>query len=256
MKLAYLMLVMAAMFSAFAERQPISRYQSIIDRQMFGEVPPGFDPEKMPSEVSRSEQKQLSQEQEKLQSAIHFSAINLTPNGEVAVGFTDNSDPKAPVCYYLKVGEQRGPWKVLEADPQAARMRISRGDIEVELELGGNSAKNACATSKSAAFSAPKSSASATAAGGLLGNANTLRARRSARAQLLREQNDELQRRREEERAEREAEREERRNELQEIKEQLRLAAEARDAAKAAEESEKAKAEKQDASDSEQSNGE
>jgi len=37
-----------------AERQPFSRYQTILDRQMFGELPVDFDPTKMPNEVARS----------------------------------------------------------------------------------------------------------------------------------------------------------------------------------------------------------
>lgn len=138
-------------FAAFADKQPFDRYQSIIDRQMFGPLPPGFDPTKMPSEVSKSSsaaEKQLTQEQEKLQSSIHFSVINVTPDGETAVGFTDNSDPKAPVHYYLKVGETRNGWEVKAADPAAATMTIAKGDVEVSLSIGGNSAKNAGATSR------------------------------------------------------------------------------------------------------------
>ena len=87
-----------------AERQPFSRYQPIIDRQMFGELPADFDPEKMPSEVAKSSAKgeaELTKEQEQIKSAIRFSSINITPSGETAVGFADNSDPKAPRHYYL-----------------------------------------------------------------------------------------------------------------------------------------------------------
>ena len=39
---------------AYAERQPYERYQSIVDRQMFGPLPAGFDPTKSPAEVSKS----------------------------------------------------------------------------------------------------------------------------------------------------------------------------------------------------------
>ena len=140
------LIAIALVFSAaYAEKQPIERYQSIIDRQMFGPLPPGFDPTKSPNEVQKTstkEEKQLTQEQEKLQSSIHFSVINVTPEGATAVGFTDNSDPKAPVHYYLKVGEKRNGWEVKEADPNKASMTIAKGDIEVSLALGGNSAKD------------------------------------------------------------------------------------------------------------------
>ena len=46
--------ILSAAALVAAERQPISRYQSIIDRQMFGALPPDFDPTKMPSEVQRT----------------------------------------------------------------------------------------------------------------------------------------------------------------------------------------------------------
>ncbi len=135
--------------SLFAERQPYERYQSIVDRQMFGAPPPGFDPTVPPSEVSKSDaaadEEQLTKEQEQIKSAIHFSVINVTPNGETAVGFTDNGDSKNPVHYYLKVGESRNGWLVKEADPVKATMTIAKGAVEVSLSIGGNSAKQSAA---------------------------------------------------------------------------------------------------------------
>lgn len=138
-------IVAVSALSLFAERQPYERYQSIVDRQMFGAPPPGFDPTVPPSEVSKSDaaadEEQLTKEQEQIKSAIHFSVINVTPNGETAVGFTDNGDSKNPVHYYLKVGESRNGWLVKEADPVKATMTIAKGAVEVSLSIGGNSAK-------------------------------------------------------------------------------------------------------------------
>jgi len=139
--------VMSAL-ALFGERQPLDRYQSIIDRQMFGPLPPNFDPTKSPSEVSakdeRAKEQELTKEQEQVKSSIHFSVINVTPAGDTAVGFTDNSDSKNPKHYYLKVGESRDGWTVKEADPLAASMTIAKmtqqGEIEVSLTIGGNSA--------------------------------------------------------------------------------------------------------------------
>ena len=129
---------------SLAVTQPFERYQTIVDRQMFGPLPPGFDPTKMPNEVQKSSvsEKQLTKEQEKLQSSIHFSVINVTSEGETVVGFSDNSNSKAPVHYYLKVGETRNGWTVKAADPVEATMTIAKEDIEVSLKLGGNSAKD------------------------------------------------------------------------------------------------------------------
>ena len=140
-----------AVLSLRAERQPLERYQSIIDRQMFGPLPPGFDPTKSPSEVQKStsaSERELTKEQEQLKSSVHFSVINIAADGEPQVGFTDNSDPKAPKNYFLKVGESRDGWTVKEADAEKATMTIAKDDIEVTLSLGGNSAQDANATSR------------------------------------------------------------------------------------------------------------
>jgi len=179
--------VALACTAAFAEKQPYSRYESIVERQMFGKPPPGFDPEKMPSEVSRSGQKELTKEQEKLQSSIHFSVINVTPDGATAVGFTDNSNPKEPVHYYLKVGEKRNGWEVREANAETASMTIARGDIEVSLTIGENSGKGGGTTAarNGSAAAGDKGDVSLPRrglmpGGGLLGS-GSLRARRQER---------------------------------------------------------------------------
>ena len=221
-------LVLAAS-AAQAGKQPFSRYQTIVDRQMFGELPAGFDPTKMPSEVARSSAKQgqeLTKEQEKLQSAIHFSAINVTPEGTTAVGFTDNANPKAPVHYYLKVGETRDGWKVVEADPKAATMTIAKDDIEVSLSLGGNSGKGAGQTKS-------RSGAGELAGGSGSPMLKTLRGRRAQREQReaaererLRAEQEAKEAEREEQaendKAQREAEREETRSQMRTLMEELR----------------------------------
>ena len=246
MKSTVLIVVFLVAFAGFAEKQPISRYQSIIDRQMFGPLPPGFDPTKSPNEVQKTsgkEERQLTQEQEKLQSSIHFSVINVTPEGTTAVGFTDNSDPKAPVHYYLKVGEKRNGWEVKEADAAAATMTIAKGEIEVSLSLGGNSAKDG-GTSR-AGGAAPATTATGAArhpgplGGSLLGG--TLRARRMQRqqeaaAKLQAEQaakDAERQAQAEQEKVQREAERAEQRQQLLAIQEELKKVREQKAAAEA-----------------------
>lgn len=205
---ALALLVCAGVFTAtapalFAERQPYDRYAPIVDRQMFGPLPPNFDPTKSPSEVSRSSgsktEQQLTQEQEKVKSAIRFSVINVTPEGETAIGFTDNSDSKNPVHYYLKVGEERNGWLVKEADAKTATMTICKEGIEVSLTLGGDSAAGAGKTENVRPVPIP---ANAPQRSSLLAGAS-LGARRRMRREL-----DEAERRKsEEERAKLEAER-------------------------------------------------
>ena len=224
-----------AAFGVHAERQPFERYKSILDRQMFGELPPDFDPTKMPSEVSRGsgkQEKELSKEQEKLQSSIHFSMINVTPDGSTAVGFTDNSNPKAPVHYYLKVGESRDGWKVEAADAKAATMTIVKGDVEVSLSLGGNSGKGGGLTqARGSAQQSPSQQPSTLLGGGTLSARRRREAKaREAELQKIREEqaakDEERAAKAAEEKAQREAEREEQRRQLQAIQEELRKARE------------------------------
>ena len=240
--------LLLAVLPAFAEKQPFERYQPIVDRQMFGPLPPGFDPTKMPSEVQKSSMsdKQLTQEQEKLQSSIHFSVINVTPDGVTAVGFTDNSDPKAPVHYYLKVGEKRNGWEVKEADAAKASMTIAKGDIEVSLTIGGDSSKNADATAKASGGAKPAAGRNALR-GGLLGGGSSLLSRRRQRRQAeaaakaeadaaAQEKEAERQAQAEQEKQQREAERAEQRQQLLAIQEELKRVREAKTAAKGDEE--------------------
>lgn len=246
-----LIVALAASAALHAERQPLDRYQSIVERQMFGALPPGFDPTKPPSAVSakeeREKEQELTKEQEQVKSSVHFSVINVTPAGETAVGFTDNSDAKSPKHYYLKVGETRDGWMVKEADPLAATMTICKGDIEVSLELGGNSANNAGATkggggsgggmnggrSRFGMFNRGGGGGQDNGASGALGSLRDRRNRRERQReqemQQLTEERKRLaeeraadKRQREEERAEEERRNEEQRNRLLEIQEELR----------------------------------
>ena len=247
-----LFLVFGALVTSvvFAEKQPIERYQSIIDRQMFGPLPPGFDPTKSPNDVQKSsgkDERQLTQEQEKLQSSIHFSVINVASDGQPEVGFTDNSDPKAPKHYFLKVGESRDGWTVKDACAEDATMTIAKGDIEVSLSLGGNSAKDG-GTSKAGGAAVPAANGGARrsglSGGGLLGG-GSLRARRlqrqqeaqAAAAKQREEQaakDAERQEQAEQEKQQREAERAEQRQQLLAIQEELKKVREAKAAAEAA----------------------
>ena len=252
MKSAISLFALLLISAAFAEKQPFERYQSIVDRQMFGPLPPGFDPTKSPNDVQKSSSKneeELTQDQAKLKSAIRFFVIDTKADGSVAVGFTDNSDPKAPKNYYLKVGETRDGWEVKEADPETAKMTIAKGEVEVSLTLGGNSASGGgttAATSAAASGSKGLSRRPGLFGGGLMGG-GTLRAKR-----LLRQQEAaaaeakqqeakaaaeaERQAQAEADKQQREAERAEQRQQLLAIQEELKKVREAK-AASAREES-------------------
>lgn len=224
MKSAFFVLSVLAGLTAVAEKQPYERYQSIVDRQMFGVPPKGFDPMKLPSEVSKSpSQKELTKEQEKLQSSIHFSVINVAADGTPVVGFSDNSDPKIPVHHYLKVGEESGGWKVVSADPSESTMTIEKDGVELSLKLGDNSGKSGKGGAAVPAVAAARGDRRSP----LLGS-QSLRSRRMLRrekqeaAEAERKQQEEERRRREqEERVQREADREEQRQQLRALQESL-----------------------------------
>ena len=138
-----------------AEKFPIERYQTVINRQMFGALPPDFDPTKMPSEVKRgsASRGELTQEQQQLMKAVHFSAINVSRDGGVEVGFSDMSDKTCPEHYFLKVGQSAGGWKVEAADPDKATVTLIKDGVSLELSLGDKSAQ---ATVKSPANESPE----------------------------------------------------------------------------------------------------
>lgn len=258
MKAIVLLSAVLSVGSLAAEERTFERYQPIVDRQMFGQLPAGFDPTKSPREVSRTEERELTKEQEQLQSSIHFSVINITPDGSVAVGFTDNSDSKNPVHYYLKVGEKRNGWEVLEADPLKAKMTIRKGEIEVALTIGDNSAKTKTATSRAGAPEAGsiqslrrRSLLGGAGAFGAKGGANdgasaarsefgrSLRERRLAREKERQAAAAAAAEKAEQERAQREADREAQRQELQALREELKAQREAAEQEKAQREAEK-----------------
>lgn len=219
---------------ATAERQPFGRYQSVVDRQMFGPLPPGFDPTARPSDVrsSAAAGRELSQEQEKLKSAIRFSAIDVRPSGEVAVGFSDNSDPKSPRFYFLKVGESRDGWTVKEADAEAATMTIVKDDVEVSLTLGGDSGKGGGTTARAGA--APSGERRSALLSSLSLSSRRKQRQAAAAAEQAKAEAAEAEReaereaQAEQEKQQREAERAEQRQQLLAIQEELRRVREAR----------------------------
>lgn len=236
MRTQVLLLCVIFVLSALAERQPYERYQTIVDRQMFGPPPADFDPTKMPSEVAKTKAKadqELTKEQEQVKKAIKFSVLNVTPAGETVVGFSDNGDPKNPLHYYLKVGESQNGWTVKEADREAATMTIvNQEGIEVTLKLGGDSASNAAAVTRAGAAASNEAGRGSALFGGL----RSLRERRRMQQeadQARREAADKAREQQEaEERKQREAERAEQREQLLRIQEELRKVREQREAQK------------------------
>lgn len=133
--------------SLMAEKQPLSRYQSIIDRRPFGQPPPGYDPDSMVLDASAAAAamtpEQLTQEQEQLQRSVSFSVMNINSDGSVSVGFSDQSNPKAPAHYYLRDGETRDGWHVKSVDVHEQALVLDKEGVEITLHLGDSAKSDA-----------------------------------------------------------------------------------------------------------------
>ena len=126
--------------------QPFDRYQTVIDRKPFGPEPVNFDPEAAPGSASANAaagggemtEEQRTAEEQQLAASVRVSMINITPAGDVAVGFTDSS--VNPVeNYYLRVGRSQNGWTVKSADPATESVTLEKGGVDVTVKLGETS---------------------------------------------------------------------------------------------------------------------
>ena len=233
----------------FAEKQPLERYQPIIDRRPFGQPPPGYDPDSAVLDSSAAgatalTAEELTQEQEQLQRAVSFSMMNINTDGSVSVGFTDSTVQGAPKSYYMREHDTREGWTVKSVDVYEQTAVLEKDGVEVTLKLGagtkqdakgargGNRANLNATPARSSLLGGPR--AAGAGEGGLMSHA-TRRARReqeAAAAERARaEQEAERKRLAEEsaakaaeEKAAREEERAATRQQLQAIQEELRRA--------------------------------
>jgi hypothetical protein len=127
--------------------EPFERYQTVIDRKPFGPEPVNFDPEAAPGSAAANAaaaaegemtEEQRTAEEQQLAASVRVSMINITPAGDVAVGFTDTS--VNPVeNYYLKVGRSQNGWTVKSADPATESVTLEKGGVDVTVKLGETS---------------------------------------------------------------------------------------------------------------------
>lgn len=122
-----------------------ARYRTILDRMPFGPEPENFDPDDPSSggagvagaTGAAAAAAEKSAEERQILASVRVSALNVTPSGKIAVGFTDGSRQPAAV-YYLKVGESRDGWTVREAnaDPKEMTVTLERDGVSATLKLG------------------------------------------------------------------------------------------------------------------------
>lgn len=124
-----------------------ARYRTIIDRKPFGPEPANFNPDTPGARGGgagagaadpAAQEAAKTQEEQRILASVRVSALNVTPSGKIAVGFTDAS--KAPAGnYYLKVGETRDGWTVKAADARAMKVTLEKDGVEATLGLGEGS---------------------------------------------------------------------------------------------------------------------
>lgn len=254
------------------------RYRTIIDRKPFGPEPANFDPDAPGSRggaaggggaVDPAAQEAMkAQEEQKIIASVRVSALNVTPSGKIAVGFTDASKQPSGT-YYLKVGETRDGWTVKAADARAMKVTLEKDGVEATLGLGEGSADGGKVKTvagaavrppvgrlaragllRPVALSASAPPGASAAPGGSIASLRARRAQKEAEAEARRKAAaEQAQAEREKAAAEREkaaAEREQQLQQLQQIQEELRRNREERQQREAAQAAE-AEAEQQEA---------
>lgn len=142
MKNIIVLLMVATFIAAHAGWPSFERYKSIIERKPFGPEPANFDPEAVPCSKAADSgaggemtPEQRTLEEQQLAARVRVSALNVSPSGDVKVGFTDSS-AKPLESYYLKVGSSQNGWKVKAADPAAACVTLEKDGLAVTVKLG------------------------------------------------------------------------------------------------------------------------
>ena len=114
---------------------PFSDYQPIIDRMPFGSLPPAKTNNNQAPTATPTD---LQAEQQKLAQQVSISCINITPDGGIAVGFSDLA-VKPPINHYLRVGMSAtgsNNWTVLAADYDNEVATLEKDGVKINLKLG------------------------------------------------------------------------------------------------------------------------
>ncbi len=136
---------------------PFGHYQPILDRMPFGALPPNFGQAVDAAAAQTTAQAQA--EQQKLAKQVNMSAVNITPDGQTAIGFTDLS-AKPPVNHYLLVGASADGWTVVSADYDDEIATLEKEGVTITLQLGKGLIDPAALTPKTAGPALPPSAAS------------------------------------------------------------------------------------------------
>ncbi len=113
---------------------PFGHYQPILDRMPFGAMSAPVNAALVDPETLKNEA-QVKAEQQTLAKKVNMSAVNVTPDGQTAIGFTDLSQTP-PVNLYLLVGSVASGWTVKTADYDTETATLEKEGISITLKLG------------------------------------------------------------------------------------------------------------------------
>lgn len=143
---------------------PFAHYQPILDRMPFGAMPVVAPQVSADQAAAAATETEILAEQQALANQVTLSAVNITPKGHTAIGFTDRS-VNPPANYYLRVGESANGWTVKYADFDEETATLQKDGVETPpLKLGGGILESSAAASQPAPVSgAPAAPAAAVA---------------------------------------------------------------------------------------------
>lgn len=117
------------------EPAPFEHYQPILDRMPFGVPPASAGALLTPEELAQQKSdEQLLAEQQQVARQISFTALNITPRGQTAVGFIDRS-VNPPESYYLEVGASANGWTVVGADYGENWAQFEKDGVTITMHL-------------------------------------------------------------------------------------------------------------------------
>jgi len=116
-----------------------SPYPVILEKTPFGRAPEPTAPNTASPPI---EDPMTDIIRKKIADSFSWTAINITPEGKTAIGFTDLS-AKLPASYYLTVGESANEWKVIDADYATETATIEKvvdgNKVSISCKLGNKS---------------------------------------------------------------------------------------------------------------------
>lgn len=113
-----------------------AKYQPILDRMPFGPLPAGLNADGTPDPSQEPQTPEaLPVDQQQLAKQVKMSCVNISPDGETMVGFSDLG-AKPQRNYYLAVGDTQDGWTIVGADYDKEWAKLGKDGVEITIQLG------------------------------------------------------------------------------------------------------------------------